>query len=218
MQKRDYVLAMFEDFGRALARVLRLGETRQFAEAWVEVGHTAEEFLGITTQQLETMLAADLIALARTGNGEEDTARWLLLVELLQVSGDLYQQEGREAAAVVFYLKALDVATQVSQRRERLPYFITRFDGLMLRLDGYVLPAGIGLSLMRGYEQAEQFAQAEDVLFHLLEDHPGDESILEAGLSLYDRLLQLSDFKLQSGGLPRDEVEESLAELLDLKG
>ena len=66
--------------------------------------------------------------------------------------------------------------------------------------------------------QTAAIAQAEDVLFHLLEDHPGDESILEAGLSLYDRLLQLSDFKLQSGGLPRDEVEESLAELLDLKG
>lgn len=218
MQRRDYVLAMFEDFGRALARVLRLGDERRFVEAQAETGRAAEEYLGLSAQQLETMLAADLVALTRTGNAEEDTARWLLLVELLQVQGDLYQQEGREAAAVVLYLKALDVATRVSQRRERLPYFITRLDGLMLRLEGYVLPAGIGLPLMHCYEQAEQFAQAEDVLFHLLEDHPGDETILEAGLSLYDRLLQLSDFKLQSGGLPRDEVEESLAELLDLKG
>src|SRR6266699_3261118 len=58
------------------------------------------------------------------------------------------------------------------------------------------------------------YADAEDALFEAIDDLPADTSLVDAGIAFYQRLLALQDADLETGGLPRDEVKSSLAELL----
>ncbi|MCP4362059.1 MAG: hypothetical protein GY796_28955, partial [Chloroflexi bacterium] len=63
------------------------------------------------------------------------------------------------------------------------------------------------------------FAAAEDILFDWLEAEPeiaqsGDPNPVEVGLAFYGRLQQKPDEELAAGNLIREEIEESLNELL----
>ena len=62
-----------------------------------------------------------------------------------------------------------------------------------------------------------RYAQAEDLLYELLEAAPGSKQMVVQGVSFYQRLLQKSNQELITGNLPRAEIEEGLAELKVLR-
>ncbi len=69
------------------------------------------------------------------------------------------------------------------------------------------------INLISFFEAVGQFAQAENALFKALDvvgEHP---QILERGVAFYDEIRKLTDESLEAGDLPRDEVEESFAEV-----
>src|SRR6266567_188118 len=67
---------------------------------------------------------------------------------------------------------------------------------------------------VREVVKSEADVHAEDALFEAIDDLPADTSLVDAGIAFYQRLLALQDADLETGGLPRDEVKSSLAELL----
>ena len=67
--------------------------------------------------------------------------------------------------------------------------------------------------LFRYYERYGTFAKAEDMLFHMLNDYPEATDIKTSGLQFFERLLTREDGVLETGGLPRNEVEEGLEQL-----
>lgn len=216
MLKRDYILALIEESTRALANILRHQEAREWLETQDAVADSAQSYLGITLTELNQASALDLIALVRTGR-DQDIARWHHLIGLLQIQGAIREYEKEEMESINLYFKALDIATEVSLNDDRLPYYLSDIEALQSLVEEYMLPAGIQSKLFHIYEQSDQYAVAEDTLFDMLDQSNNDDEIIELGLDFYDRLLRKSDYKLQSGGLPRHEIEESLAELLTLK-
>lgn len=75
------------------------------------------------------------------------------------------------------------------------------------------LPPNVKDQLWRYAEQTGQFAKAEDWLFALLADAPGNDDLIRRGIAVYQRLCERSDAELQAGQLPREEVLAGLAEL-----
>lgn len=72
------------------------------------------------------------------------------------------------------------------------------------------------MNLVTFAEQAGRFAQGEDALFKVLRLAGPDPRVIARGMAFYDKLLTLGDEHLEAGNLPRDEVEESRAQLLEL--
>ncbi|MNW01505.1 hypothetical protein D3C71_1971480 [compost metagenome] len=67
---------------------------------------------------------------------------------------------------------------------------------------------------MNHYESRGLYAQAEDVLFELLEsDRSRVEGNLTAGERFFDRILRVPDESLELGGLPRHEVIQGVEDL-----
>ena len=83
----------------------------------------------------------------------------------------------------------------------------------LFALAGAPLPLATEARLMQHYERLGQFGRAEDALFAMLEQDPQNPGLAEFGLSFYERLLRQTDGNLESGNLPRAEVEAGLAEL-----
>jgi tetratricopeptide (TPR) repeat protein len=216
MLKRDYILNIIEQFGRALANIIGLINLADYRLAQETLQQTADNYLGLRVDQLENESALDLLARVRTGRPETDISNWVILTELLCVRGDLYHATGQERVAVETYLKALDAATEVGRKAEIFPYFQAPINQLQERLTNYVLPLPIAQKLFTGYELSGEYAAAEDLLFDLIDTTSNDPAIIEMGLAFYDRLWQISDYRLLQGGLSREEVEESMGELLAL--
>lgn len=69
------------------------------------------------------------------------------------------------------------------------------------------------MNLISYYEKLAKFSEAEDCLWKSLDfigDHP---QILERGKVFYETCRNQADSRLEKGGLPREEVEEGLAEV-----
>jgi len=83
----------------------------------------------------------------------------------------------------------------------------------VLALADAPLPLPTQAALMQHYERTGQFAKAEDAFFSILEEQPDNAELLDFGIEFYKRLEGQPDDNLIVGGLPRDEVKSSLAEL-----
>ncbi len=69
------------------------------------------------------------------------------------------------------------------------------------------------MNLLGFAEACGRYAQGEDALFKVLRIVGPDPRVLARGKAFYDGLKKLDDAKLEAGNLPRDEVEESYAQL-----
>ena len=92
----------------------------------------------------------------------------------------------------------------------------TKVAVLLDRLRPYALSAAIRRNLFAYHEGQGDYAQAENVIHHLLED--GEPGAWEDGLAFYERLRAKSDAELGRGALPREEMEEGLLAFEELVG
>ncbi len=66
---------------------------------------------------------------------------------------------------------------------------------------------------MHHYERMGAFAKAEDARYALLEAAPDDTEIVDWGIEFYERLHGIGDTALETGNLPRSELDTGLVEL-----
>jgi hypothetical protein len=66
----------------------------------------------------------------------------------------------------------------------------------------------------RVLEALGRYADAEDALFELIDDHPDDPGPVEAAIAFCQRLRPLEPERLVAGGLTPGEVNDTLVELL----
>ena len=219
MVKRDYLLRVIEQLGVAWAGVLRLAGLRQggqYEEAGQGIDQLSRQYLGLSAGALRARPAEELIGLVRLGStigaGDAATAEKLLLLgALLREDAALREAQHDGDGAAASGLKALQVyLTVVVGEGVTDERALDAIGPLRERVAAYELPLAVRDLLWRFHEQTGDFADAEDTLFHLLDDDP---ALLPDGIAFYERLLTLPDEDLRAGKLPRDEVEAGLAEL-----
>lgn len=71
------------------------------------------------------------------------------------------------------------------------------------------------INLISYYEKAGQFADAEDCLFKALEVVGSHPQILLRGKAFYEECRTQADNRLESGNLPREEVEDGYKEIIN---
>jgi hypothetical protein len=89
--------------------------------------------------------------------------------------------------------------------------FFKKITFLTDKLIEYEMPARLQYKLMQYYEMIGDYAEAENILFHLIDN--GGIEIVKEGLQFYNRLLAKTDDELKKGNLPRNEIEEGLLAL-----
>jgi hypothetical protein len=216
MIRRDYILRMIERLAQILARTRGQIAGLQFDEANAELDQAFLELTGsgaeAVAQLSETELLAQLTLDTPTLVVREKT---LVLTALLQEAGQLRIAQGREAEGETCWLKALDLllALKFQDPDNEFPEFVPKIDLLRDQLRDTALPLQTLAALWRYYEGIGAYARAEDSLASLLEDEPDNAALRTEAKAFYERLLRQSDSALESGNLPRAEVQAGLAEL-----
>lgn len=72
------------------------------------------------------------------------------------------------------------------------------------------------MNLLAFAELAGRYAEAEDALFKVVRLIGPEPRVIERGLKFYETLKTLDDARLEAGNLPREEVEESHIQLLQI--
>jgi hypothetical protein len=209
--KSDYMTRLVEQIGLFLGRLLKkLLHSPGSVEA--EADEALRTLTGLDLATVRALPPGALMELVRRGT-EVDPGRTLAIAEILAVqaeadaatgAAELARTERHRAAAL--YLESF-----LTFRDEALAESMGRAEALLARMVDEPLPVEVATRLVRYREREGRFADAENVLFELLRVSPTAAG--EVGLAFFRRLQALPDEDLAAGSLPREEVEEGLAEL-----
>ncbi|WP_442602956.1 DUF6483 family protein [Paenibacillus sp. KN14-4R] len=222
MFRSDYLMRQIEQLTKVVGEVMGLRKEQKPIQAQQTIDEFLKRNYGITLNLLRSLQVNELVKMF-TQHGVLDTDRLTALAKLLQVanapqSSGAKQAEKEQEDHHHNLLKALHLHLICANNDEPEPEIIKEIDAIISDLRSYVLPIEIGRLVWAHYEQQGRYAQAEDILFAMLVD---DRSIggmqiatlVEDGLSFYERLLALDNDQLDAGNLPRTEIEASLIAL-----
>jgi hypothetical protein len=211
MIRRDYILRMIEEFFRLLARVKTQKERGELREAEATLEDEARRLTGADLEALCTLSETEILArLLRSGEIHAQRERTFMLARVLIERAELEEGERGQQLRV----KALNLILDSALRSEHAewPSFVPAIEVLAEDLKP-VLPVQTHALLMQYCERSGQFAKAEDSFYGAMELFPDSPALRQLGISFYQRLLTKSDTELESGNLPRIEVEAGLQQL-----
>ncbi len=219
MVERDYILRLIKQMTEALAIIFRLERGGDYLEALRVIDSTYQQLLGLDANTVASLPADALLALIRSSGagyqGQRAVAeRLIVLANLLQAEGDIYQGLGKTDVSVMRRMKALDIQLGILTTED--PASTRAADAvrtLLNHLEDYELTIRTKILLWRHFEQYGDFARSEDWMYEAMEDESAPPDMPQRAIAFYHRLLDQSDFDLVHGNLPRAEVEAGLAQL-----
>lgn len=230
MIQRDYLMRQINQFMETLLYILGLIKLENYKGALESIDYAFQELLGLGYGAAKVMSKDSLVKLFSDDNRAQiGQAKCLMAVRLFHEAGKVHAARKHFETSYVAHLKALELLLAVqrqgvddvqdgdSQHHGQdlsWPDYAPSLDDVVHDLDDYLLPVEIGLQLFHYYGQAGAYAEAEDLLFDLLEREPDQIAVTVAtGITFYEKLRTQPTECLQAGGLPPEEVEASLAEL-----
>jgi hypothetical protein len=204
--ERDYLIRLLTQAGLVLGKAMGLREQHKQLEAL----DLLDEFLG-RELRLRSRLAMglsddDLLSmLSVTGTPNAESV--VVVAAFLQDEAELLSDLGQTEESVPRYAKALRLNLYILRNRMEFEGWDVRerVDRLLASLSPYELGTDTKLALWTWHESSGRFTEAEDLLYELQEE---DAVTGEEGIAFYDRLAAYDDSELESGGLPRNELEE----------
>jgi tetratricopeptide (TPR) repeat protein len=205
-------MRQIEQVGRMLAAIVGLAKGGRGDEALGMFDEAYKPLVGVGSGVVAVLDDAQLVDMLTSGSNP-DMRRVAMAMELLKTEADLYAEAGQQGEAAVRYRRAVALAGALAARSERL---LDRelADGLLERAGELELSVPQRLAGARVLEALGRYADAEDALFELIDERPGDPAPVEEAIAFCQRLRPLEPERLAEGGLTREEVDATLAELL----
>jgi len=218
MSQRDYILRLFEEFGRALAQVLYQRQLKDYTAARNLIDEQCKQVLGVGIGFIHSVPEETILSML-TSLGTLNTEKCWLLAVLLKAEGDIYQDQENSNESYYSYLKSLDLFLEVLllDTTTGSTDFVPELEGLLYKLSAYELPKKTRLKLFHYFDQTGKYARAEDVLFEMIETGDLDRDIYALGIAFYQGLMGKSAAVLSAGNFSKDEVVEGLAQLEKMK-
>ena len=206
-------MKMIAQLAKALQQILRLKDSGRDDDAMREIDGAMQRIVGLNSA-LVNALSEESLASALKGGIAIDHGKALVLAELLTQEGDVLDARGREDESLARYYRALYLYLEVFAGDDefRLPNYDEKIDAVVAKVEDLVLPVPVSLRLVRYYEEDGRFAEAEDAVDAMLEEHDSDEARAGAR-ALYERLSERSDEELLAGDFTRAEVVEGISRL-----
>lgn len=197
--------------GRALARIIFFRETKSFDAALLEIDNTGKSLLGLNTDTIERLPTEGLKSVLGS-DPQLLQSRLYTAGVLLKEKGEILELKNEDADSAALFLKSLRLMTEEINGIEEVDgnKAMANVNSLVERLDAYELPPELKRRLIDYFVYTGRFDKAEDLIFEVIDEDP---SFVNDAVSIYDRLLLKPDGVLDSGNLPRKEVEEALGDL-----
>ncbi len=214
MYQKDYLLRIAESAARVVAQVIYSRKIEDYQGSLRLIDEQFRQTLGMGLGFIHSVSEETLLSLL-TSLGTLDTEKCWLTATLLKAEGDIYLAQGDPDEAYYSYLKSLDLFLIVLLDAHNISNSddFPEVEALLNELEAYDLPEQTNEMIFRYHEKTGKYAQAEDILFEMLETNPTDSDLFARGVAFYERLKRKSAADLEAGNLSRDEVEEGLVRL-----
>ncbi|GJM42411.1 MAG: hypothetical protein DHS20C20_26930 [Ardenticatenaceae bacterium] len=220
MYQRDFILRQIELMMEVIKQVSGLASEKRFEAALSVIDEALESLFGLNSKLITQLFGqGPLTQIAFGEEAEMRRAKLIAAATLLQDVGEIQVEQGAETESYQSFASALEliVAVRLESTATSLPTYAPEVENLVSQLASYHLPIHLNQLLFRFYHQQSQLDEAENVLFEMIEQEEETDQIVAQGISFYQAILAESDAFLLASNLPREEAEESLAELVSLR-
>lgn len=201
--QKDYIMRMIEMMGDFMRRI---GELIDDLQKMRMLGDAMKKYCGMDLEAAEKLSPESLIDLL-------SPQPRLMMSEILYVQANTVrrlspgEKDQLLLKAVKLLLSLRDESLLCELRYQRLEE--------CMHAVAQHLTAQDYLDAAAFMVEAEQFAKGEDALYKAIDMADGDLylSVLQQGIALMEKCFAYPDERLILGGLPRDEVVESIATL-----
>jgi hypothetical protein len=213
MLRRDYILEMLEQLAHEIARIVFMRDTGRYDEAYKQIDDSCRQFFGLDAPTVR-MLGSQALVQMLAPNGGRELEKCVVAADLLRELGALYIARELYDDGYDCLVRAMDLYLHACTNPETFASLDMgfRFDATFGLLGEWELPDDLNYRLIDLHNEQGSYAAAEDLLFEMIDRDA--EGGVERGIAFYRSLLEKPDDELLRGRLPREEVEESLAELL----
>ena len=215
MLTSDYIMRMIDTLIKVLSRILFLKNGKNFPEALKELDSVTKELLGMDRMFIHSLSDEQLVQLMEK-EGNLLAPKCYLLGIVFKEEAEIFKLQGDEESSIEFYMRSLYMFIAGIENSNALieKNHLDKIDEVIDKLSDYEIPHDIGEKLLYYYEYTGRFDKTENLLYSLINE---DSSFIDKGINYYQRLLLKNDSELEKGNLPRNEVEESLADLKSKK-
>ncbi len=203
---------MASSVAKAFAQIALHKNLQEYERVLEEIDGVFQD-MGLDPGVIEDLEDESLVTFFRSGGG--DFSRTLLSAQLLKEKAEILEKRGEEKVIVDgLYRKSLFLFLELANTSEeaRQEIYLGPIPGLTRKLGPDALSKKTRFDLYRFFENAGLFSEAENFLHPLYQESP--KKYLRELKGFYLRLLLKSDEDLEKAGLPRTEIEESMAELI----
>ncbi|MBS3933914.1 MAG: hypothetical protein KGZ35_06115 [Truepera sp.] len=211
MPIKNSLLQRFMELSQVRRTIARLKDEGSYARAQAVLADAFVRHTGSDSRLLHALPTEQLIALLRTAE-LFDADRGLLIALLLYSEAELLAAQGEDDTAGAH--KALQLMLEAfATDPELAAAYQEELERLVRYLDEASLSAPLLRRLVSHYLRVGRWAKADDLLYLLTTLPHRSPETLRLAEQVYRELLNLDDDLLAAGGLPREEVAESLAQL-----
>lgn len=235
MFRNDYIMRMIEQLCQALVTVLKKKRESKYEDGFSVLDELMRDIFGLSSLAINALAYEDLVTLIKL-DGPDGSDKAIILAVILKEEADLYYAQEQYNESYARYVRSFDIFLRVQESgaKVQLKEYFANVDEILDKLIEFELPLDVQERIFKYHELSGNFAKCEDVLYDMLEAFGDREStgpdgeskseskdydvdthkyLIEKGIAFYERLLEKSDEDLEQGNLPRNEVEEALAEL-----
>lgn len=212
MIKKDYILQIIEEIANFLKDINRLLNDEKIEDAETYTDEVMQKFLGLSADTIKILPYEQLISFMRMDR-EIGNEKCIVLGVLLTKKGDIAELKNDFDESYNYYLKALNILTEVFDKDEdeRLKEHFSKIDYLIDKLQKYEFSNELNDKIIKYYEFSGKYDKAEDMIYDSLGENNWDKTLIIEGINFYERLLNKKENELVKGNLPIDEVKQGLA-------
>ena len=215
MIKSDLITKMIEKFITALIEIENLKMLEKYDEAIKVIDDTLSDIFRLNLKSFNSLKDEYLLEIIKV-NDLIDAERYIIISVLLEKEAEIIEIKGDLNKCHLLFTKALNMrleAYTINDEPELLEFY-SQIPILIDKINDYEFSEGTNLRLFKYYEEIGNFGKSEDILYELLQSKGKDIATVTLGISFYERLLKKDSDTLESGGLPREEVQHALNQLL----
>ncbi|MHC1720726.1 MAG: DUF6483 family protein [Clostridiaceae bacterium] len=206
---------LIRKFSEVIEGILAMIEKKEYVKALNMIDNAFKEFFRLGENFFTSLSEENLLDMVKT-NSILDADKCIIVSKLLMEDARVTELIYGKAEGFYLYGKSLylyiEAFINVDGGTELDKYF-KDIDLLMNKLSDYKLDMKLQKQIILYHVKNGRYAEAEDILYEMLEDKDYSDDLKAYAAELYKALLLKDDAELEKGNLPREEIINSLDSL-----
>jgi len=214
MLSDDYLIRMIRQATAVLARVIGLKSAGQYQEALQDIDQALEQLLGMDAGLIRLLDDESLYKILMK-NDVLDLEKLGFLADLFKQEGEIQKLQNQTNESINCYIRSLNyyLMIGINSGTSRPIELSQKIDELLQKLETCYFEEKTLLNLFYFYENAGEFAKADNMLSRLATRNPSRKNVVDEMKSFYKRLMEKSPKELAAGGMSRIQIRNKLKAL-----